>query len=305
MDKNPPKNHAFRNVILTLLTVVFILFIIIPISLIIFSNAKYGNVALIKIEGTITGDGADYFGTTTIASPTIVQFIKEADENSEIKVIVLEINSPGGSPVASDEIGTAIKNAKKPVIAVIREVGASGGYWIASAADYIIANRMSITGSIGVYSSYLEFSGLMDKYGVGYERINSGEFKDLGSPYRKLNEDEKALLQQKANKIHEYFISEIASNRNMSESKVRELATGEFYLGSEALQLGLIDKLGDLSTTKKYLQEKYGLKEVGYAVYEPEKGLLQLLQGVVSKAFFNVGEGLGSMFIKSQNVMLT
>ena len=108
----------------------------------------------------------------------------------------MEINSPGGSAVASDEIATAVKNAKKPVISLIREVGASGGYWVASASDYIIANRMSITGSIGVISSYLEFSGLMEKYGVGYERLVAGENKDLLTPYKKLEADQKALVQK-------------------------------------------------------------------------------------------------------------
>ncbi|MBI4983237.1 S49 family peptidase [Candidatus Woesearchaeota archaeon] len=175
-------NHKLRNIILTIIAAVFILLVLFPLILTIFDPSKYGNVALIKIEGVITSDGSSYLGSATVSSPEIINFIQEADQDPKIKAILLEINSPGGSPVASDEIGTAVKRAKKPTIAVIREVGASGGYWIASAADHIIANRMSITGSIGVYSSYLEFSGLMEKYGIGYERLVAGEHKDTGFP---------------------------------------------------------------------------------------------------------------------------
>lgn len=305
MGKTEGKRSRWKTVWLTAGAVLLVLVILLPLSLSLFDGSQYGNVALIKIQGVITGDGASSFGEETISSTQIVEFIRDAEESSQIKAIVLEVNSPGGSPVASDEVGMVIKKAKKPVIAVIREVGASGGYWIASASDYIIANKMSITGSIGVYSSFLEFSGLMEKYGVGYERIVGGENKDVGSPFLKLSEEKKKLLQSKIDKVHTYFIQEIAANRNISENKVRELATGEFFLGSEALELGLIDELGDKETAEKYLKEKYGIEEADYVVYEAEKGLLEMLSGVVSKGFFNVGEGIGASLMKDESgVML-
>ncbi len=295
----------WKTVLLTVAATLFVLLVLLPLSLSLFDGSQYGNVALIKIQGVITGDGASSFGEDTISSTQIVEFIQDAEESSQIKAIVLEINSPGGSPVASDEVGTAVKNAKKPVITVIREVGASGGYWIASASDYIIANKMSITGSIGVYSSFLEFSGAMEKYGIGYERVVGGENKDIGSPYLKLSEEKKKVLQAKIDKVHTYFIQEIASNRNLSESKVREMATGEFFLGSEALELGLIDELGDKETAEKHLKEKYGVEDVDYVIYESEKGFLEMLSGVISQGFFNVGEGIGASLLKDESgVML-
>lgn len=295
----------WKTVLLTVAATLFVLLVLLPLSLSLFDGSQYGNVALIKIQGVITGDGSSSFGEDTISSTKIVEFIQDAEENSQIKAIILEINSPGGSPVASDEIGTAIKKAKKPVVTVIREVGASGGYWIASASDHIIANKMSITGSIGVYSSFLEFSGLMEKYGVGYERVVGGENKDIGSPYLKMSEEKKKVLQAKIDKVHTYFIQEIASNRNLSESKVREIATGEFFLGSEALELGLIDELGDKETAEKYLKDKYDIEDVDYVVYESEKGLLEMLSGVISQSFFNVGEGIGASLLKDESgVML-
>jgi protease-4 len=198
--------------------------------------------------------------------------------------------------VASDESATAIKQAEKPVIALIREAGASGGYWVASAADYIIANRMSITGSIGVLSSYLEFSGLMDKYGVSYERLVAGKYKDIGSPFAPLSEEERRILQGKLDKIHDFFIEEIAANRKLESSKVRELATGEFFLGVEALELGLVDELGEISTVEEYLKQTYGLTTVDYVLYEKKAGLLDLLSSVAADFSFSLGQGMGAVF---------
>lgn len=295
-------------IILTLAIIGVIVFILLPLALLFLPTINLsGNVALIKVNGVITGDGGSTFGEEAVSSLDLVEFIEDAEQNPRIGAIVIEINSPGGSPVATDEVGTALKKAKasKPVIAVIREVGASGGYWIASTADYVIANKMSITGSIGVYSSYLEFSGAMEKYGVGYEKLIAGEQKDTGTPFQKLGPESRKIMQEKVDKIHNYFMQEVAANRNLSLEKVKKLATGEIYLGSEALELGLIDALGDRDTAEQYLKDKYGFTEINYVPYETEKGLLEVLAGVVSQGFFKVGEGIGVGLLKSENgVML-
>lgn len=296
------KSARIKPILLTIAAVLIVIFIILPLAFSLFDGSKRGNVALIPINGAITVNGGSYLGSSTVSSADIVQFIEEADKNSEIKVIMLEINSPGGSAVASDEISLAIKRADKPVIALIREVGASGGYWIASAAEYVIANRMSITGSIGVISSYLEFSGIMDKYGVGYERLVAGEKKDLGNPYTQLSEEDRKLLQGKLNKIHDFFIEEIAENRGIESSKIKKLATGEFFLGVEALELGLVDALGDKEAAEEYMETKYGITEPDYVEYKKEVGLLGLFSGVFSDWSFNMGEGLGSILIKNENL---
>ena len=202
MKKKVEKASNTKRVLLIILTVFIFIFIFIPVVINLFDGSKFGNVALIPIEGVITGSGGGSFGASTLSSKDIVSFIEAASESNQVQVIVLEINSPGGSAVASDEIASAVKKSEKPVVAYIREVGASGGYWIASASDHIIANKMSITGSIGVISSYLEFSGLMEEYGIGYERLVAGSKKDIGTPFRKLQLDEKDLLQSKLDKIH-------------------------------------------------------------------------------------------------------
>ncbi len=298
MKKKVKKRSRTRSVLLTIAAFFFVIFVILPITYSLLDGSRAGNVALIPIEGPITGNGGKYLGTSTISSEDIVRFIEEAVQNEKIKVILLEINSPGGSAVASDEIANAVKKSKKPVVSLIREVGASGGYWVASASEQIIANRMSITGSIGVISSYIEFSGLMEKYGVGYQRLVAGERKDIGTPFRQLDNEEKAILQKKLDRIHDFFVEEIAENRNMDKSKVKKLATGEFYLGVEALQMGLIDQLGDKDTAEQYIKDTYQLKKIDFLVYEREAGLFDLLSGVFADFSFSMGEGLGSVFMK-------
>ncbi|MEK6950638.1 MAG: signal peptide peptidase SppA [Nanoarchaeota archaeon] len=288
----------WKTIVWTILAVLFVLFVLFPVIFSLVDGPQFGNVARIPIQGLITGDGQNYLSQETTSSQTIVQFIQDAERNPQIKGILIEINSPGGSAVASDEIATAIKRAEKPVIALIREVGASGGYWVASAADYIIANRMSITGSIGVLSSYLEFSGLMDKYGVNYERLVAGRYKDIGSPFTPLTDEKREILQGKLDQIHAFFIEEIAANRKLNQSRVRELATGEFFLGVEARELDLVDELGDLSTAEEYLKQTYGLMTVDYVVYEKKAGLLDLLSSVATDFSFSLGQGIGATFTK-------
>src|SRR3989344_2389572 len=296
--------HNYKPIILTVAAVIFILVVILPLSLSSMDGSRLGNVALIPIEGTIVGSGRSMLlGEATVSSSDIIHFIEEADENQRIKVIVLEINSPGGSAVASDEIAAAVKKAQKPVISIIREVGASGGYWVASSTEFIMANRMSITGSIGVLSFYLEFSGLLEEYGVGYERLVAGDKKDLGTPFKKLTLEEKTILQSKLDTIHNFFIDEVAQNRQLCEAKVRTMATGEFFLGVEAQELGLIDAVGDKTDLEKYLMEKYGLNKISYARYELKPGLFGSLTSVISKFFFNIGEGIGSSLTKKQQLL--
>src|SRR3990167_6506295 len=170
--KSPQSEQKPKRKWLTVLVVVLLLSVAASFVSSFFTtfseSIESGNVALIKIYGPITTTDSGSFASSATSSTDIVELIEKAEKNDEIKAIVFEINSPGGSPVASDEIGRAVKDAQKPTVAWIREVGASGGYWIASASDHIIANRMSLTGSIGVIGSYLEFAELLDRYNVTY-----------------------------------------------------------------------------------------------------------------------------------------
>src|SRR3989339_423358 len=170
-----------------------------------------GNVALIPIEGVITGsEDSEFIFESVTASPDTIELIEKADKNPSIKAIILEINSPGGSAVASEEIANAVKKTNKTTVAWIREVGASGAYWVASSSDHIVASRMSITGSIGVIGSYLEFEGLADRYNLTYRRLVSGKYKDIGDPFRELTQEEQEILQKSLDEIRDYFVGEVA-----------------------------------------------------------------------------------------------
>ena len=255
-----------------------------------------GNVAVIDISGTIVAqkDTGSFFEEVT-SSEDIVNLIEKAGKNDKIRAIVFKINSPGGSAVASEEIANAIKKTNKTTVAWIREVGASGAYWVASSTNHIIANRMSITGSIGVISSYLGFSGFLQEHNVTYERLVSGNLKDIGSPFKDLTAEEKALLEKKLGAIHDYFIDEVAKNRDLRKKDVEKIATGLFYLGSEAKDLGLVDELGGNEEVIKYLENKTGEK-VEFVKYEKEKGFLSSLSEVMNGNSFYIGKGIGNAF---------
>lgn len=259
------------------------------------SDKSIGNVALIAINGEIMAEAGDTFlGESIISSEEIVKSIKDAEKDEKIKAIVIKINSPGGSAVASKEIADAIKNADKMTVAYIREIGTSGAYWAASAADHIIASEMAITGSIGVISSYLEYSGLLERYNVTHERLVAGIYKDMGSPLKSMDEAERMLFQKQLDRIQRYFLEEVAENRNLSEEVIEDIATARIYLGWDAKELGLVDELGGEDEVKNYLMEKLNLTTVEFAEYKKQKSFFDILSSTASKNAYNLGRGIAS-----------
>jgi protease-4 len=208
----------------------------------------------IPISGTITTTGQQSLFSNAVGSQTIADKIDAANEDPNVEAVVLEINSPGGAPVASHEIVRAVDRLDKPVVAQIREAGASGAYWIASAADYVVADPVSITGSVGVVGSYLEFSGLLDDYNVSYQRFVAGEYKDLGSPFKNVSEDEEALFQEKIDLLGEYFLEDVVENRGLTPEQEARVATAQIFVGVESVEAGLVDELGGRQVTKQYLE---------------------------------------------------
>ncbi len=264
-----------------------------------------GNVALISIDGIIAGSSDDYLFESVSASEDIVELIEKADKNQKIKAIILEINSPGGSPVASEEIAKAVLKTNKTTVALIREIGTSGAYWVASASEHVVASKSSITGSIGVIASYLEFPELLERYNVTYRRLVAGKYKDIGSPYKEMTSEEQAIFQQMLDELRDYFISEVAKNRQMSKKEVDKIANGLFYLGSQAKELGLVDELGGKDEAIRYIEAREGIK-AEVVEYEKEKGLLEVLSEVLNEKSFFVGRGIGSSLLqKSSSITLT
>ena len=261
-----------------------------------------GNIAVVPIKGVIaTSDSSSLLSGKATDSSKIVSLIKKINESKEIKAILLEIDSPGGSPVASEEIANALHKINKTKVAVIRETGASGAYWIATAANKIFASKMSITGSIGVTASSLEFSGLLNDYNVTYRRLISGKYKDAGSPYRSLTNEEKDLYQNILDKIRDNFIKTVAQNRNLSEEKVQELATGFVFLGEEAQKLGLVDEIGSKDDAVSYLEKKLNLT-AKLAEVKSKKGLLDSFSTRFEEFFYAMGQGVGKALTAEKGV---
>ncbi len=302
MKKKVKKRLTFVYVALLVIVFVTGITIIIAKSPLYNEKAKSnsGKIAIIPIKGTIAssnGDG-DFFRSGTIGSNSIVGFIESAAKDKNIKGIILNINSPGGTVVASKEIADAVKNVDKPVVALIREVGASGAYWVASASDYIIADPLSVTGSIGVIGSYLEFSDLFSEYGVKYQEIKTGDYKDLGNPFKNLSENERGLLVGKLQIIHNYFVNEVSKNRGRDLSRY---GNGLFYLGTEAMDIGLIDALGDKDDAVAKIKEMAGISEYELVLYEKQRSLLDVLSRISENFGFSIGEGFGATVLSKDD----
>jgi len=195
-----------------------------------------GKVGIIAIEGTI-GDAEE-----------LIEQIREFADDGRIKAVVLRIDSPGGGVAASQEIYQAVRELKKKkkVVASMGSVAASGGYLIAVAADRIVANPGSITGSISAVMRYANIEELMKKVGVRSSVVKSGKFKDIGSPTREMTAEERSLLQAIVDDIYDQFVRTIAENRKLPLQRVLELSDGRIFSGRQAKDLGLVDDLGSL-----------------------------------------------------------
>jgi protease-4 len=189
-----------------------------------------------------------------------IEMLKAAENNPNIKAVILRINSPGGSVAATQEVYEAVKRLKaagKVVVASFGDVAASGAYYIASAADKIVANPGTLTGSIGVVISGYQFSGIMEEYGIAVNVIKSGDYKDIMSPYRPMTDGEKRIMQSIVMDTWRQFVDSVAEGRKMDVGKVEKLADGRIYGAIQALDAGLIDELGDFrkpSTSPQSLQ---------------------------------------------------
>ncbi len=233
-------------------------------------------IGLIRVEGVI------------LDSRGVIEQLKEYSKNSSIKAIVLRVDSPGGGVAPAQEIYEEVKKikAKKKVVVSMGSMAASGGYYIASPADRIVANPGTLTGSIGVIMEIPNFEGLMKKIGVKTEVIKSGKHKDLASAFRTMGEEERKILQAALDDVHNQFIQAVSEGRNMKIEDIRRLADGRVFTGRKAKELGLVDELGNLEYTIKLAAELSGIKGEPDVVEEKEKfNIFELLQGKFSGEF--------------------
>ncbi|MFB6208443.1 MAG: signal peptide peptidase SppA [Candidatus Nanohaloarchaea archaeon] len=246
---------------------------------------SYGKqkAAVVKLSGSITPSASGFSSGIT---PEKVRDLNKEAEGMGAKAIVYEINSGGGAVVASKEVMRAIEEVEVPTVCRLRDLGASGAYLVSLGCDRIVADSATLTGSIGVKSSYLEFSGLLDRYGVEYVNVSSGKYKELGSPYRNLTKEQKKILKQKIERIHEEFLGIVDDRRNLTDEQLETVRTGEAFLGSRAKELGLVDELGGRKTAFKAAENITG-EDLAFQVVEKETGfnLFSFLTSSVSLDF--------------------
>ncbi len=228
-------------------------------------------VALVNVEGVITDSRA------------VVEQIERYRTQHSVKALVVRIDSPGGGVAPSQEIYGGIlkfrRASGKPVVASMGRVAASGGYYVAAAADRIVANPGTITGSIGVIMQLPNVSGLLQKVGVSTTIIKSGQFKDMGGAVRELTEAERKVLQDLLDDVHAQFIDAVAAGRKIDRAKVVPLADGRVFSGRHAQAVGLVDELGDLRDAIARAGSLAGLPENPPVIQERRRSLWDLVWG--------------------------
>ncbi len=223
-------------------------------------DSSRGNVGIVEVKGMIW------------SSKKIIKDIKTFRDDDSIKAIVLRIDSPGGGIGPSQEIYREVMKTKrdKKIITSMGSVAASGGYYIASATHKIIANAGTITGSFGVIMEYANIEAIAKKIGISPVVIKSGKFKDIGSPLRELKDSEREILQDLVNELHLQFVNDAAKARGIDAERMRTLADGRVYTGQKALELDLIDRLGNLDDAVQWVGELAGIKGELKPVYLKE-----------------------------------
>ncbi len=228
-------------------------------------------VAVIIANGEIvSGKGSE----EVIGSETLAAQIRKARKDKNVKAIVLRVNSPGGSALASDVIWNEVVLTRgvKPIIASMSDVAASGGYYISMGCDTIVAQPTTITGSIGVFGLMLNIEDfLREKLGVTTDRETTGHFSDIGSSTRTLTDYEREIIQKEVDKIYEDFTSKAAQGRNMDQEELKKYAEGRVWSGKEALKLKLVDTLGGIQEAIQIAAQKAGLSADYEVVYWPEQ----------------------------------
>lgn len=235
------------------------------------SNSR---IAVIYASGEIGGgEGND----NNIGSETTSKAIRKARLDKKVKAIVLRVNSPGGSSLASDVIWREVALTKKvkPIIVSMGDVAASGGYYIACAADSIIAEPNTITGSIGIFAILPNLQKLFnDKLGITFDGVKTGKYADLGDATRPLTPDEKAILQSQVNHGYDDFTKAVASGRHKTQAYINSIGQGRVWTGAQALKIGLVDKLGNMDDAIRSAAKMAGLKEYKLVSYPEQKSIL-------------------------------
>ena len=251
-------------------------------ALVLWGVPRGKKVALVEARGTILDPG-----------PVVGQLKKYTDDRSVVG-IVLRIESPGGSVAASQEIYKAVLRARKggkKVVASMGNVATSGGYYIAAAADTIVADPGTVTGSIGVIAEFPNLEKLLEKFGLKVEVIKTGRYKDIGSPLRKMRQEERELMEGVLEDVYEQFLMAVSEGRGIPEDSLRPYADGRIFTGSQAKSLGLVDVLGGYQDAVDLAGRMAGIGPNPPTVGGRRRGLLDRVLGVLGGKVERMGVG--------------
>ena len=244
------------------------------------SRLAFGDkIAVVEVKGVIA------------QSSGVIEELQQYVDDKDVKAIILRIDSPGGGVGPSQEIYREVMKIrpKKKVVTSMGAVAASGGYYIASASDFIVANPGTITGSIGVIMEFTNFEELLKKIGIKGMVVKSGEHKDTGSPFREMTPEERRIMQEVLDNVHEQFIQAVADGRKLDRSKVAEIADGRILTGEQAKNLGLVDELGNLQDTIDITAKMVGIVGKPNVLYPKKKfSIWELLTRDMASAIVDV-----------------
>jgi protease-4 len=223
------------------------------------------NVATVQLYGSLVyypneslGDGSNASSADQTAAEDVRQQIEAADADPGIRAILLQIDSPGGDPVAGEDVAAALKHASKPTVALIGDEGDSAAYWAATGADTIFASTNSSVGDIGVTGSYLDQTKQNRDNGLTFVPLTAGAYKDMGNPDAPLTAAERAIIQRELDATRDTFVADVAANRDLPVATVNAIADGSDMLGQDAIGKGLIDATGTIYDVEDFLSKKLG-----------------------------------------------
>ncbi|MDH4299161.1 MAG: signal peptide peptidase SppA [Dehalococcoidia bacterium] len=270
-----------KAIIVVLCVLAVVAAILIPVLLL--PSQTMDKIVVVPLTGSITtGDSASSSGST-ITPGLVRNYLAKAESDKAVKAIVFRIDSSGGEIEPCQEILLEIERTKetKTIVVSMGGTAASGGYYISTPADKIVALPTTQTGSIGVISSAVNIKGLLEKLGIEVEIFKGGKYKDMYWGFRELTPEEEEIMQEMVDEYYEQFIDVVAERRGLSEEAVRELATGQLYSGTKAKELGLVDELGDLDTAIDLALQLAGIETALVEYYKPPRLTLWSLLGLV------------------------
>jgi protease-4 len=269
-----------KKIIIGICVLALVAAILIPTLLI--PRLVTGKIVVIPLSGTITTDGSSLLSGSTITPGLVRHYLTRAEGDLAVRAIIFRIESPGGEIAPCQEILWEIERVNEaiPIVVSMGSLAASGGYYISTAADKIVALPTTLTGSIGVRSHIINIEGLLEKLGIQIETFKGGKYKDMFAGFRELTPKEEEIMQEMTDYFHEHFIDVVAKGRELGEEEVRNLATGQLFTGTEAKELGLVDELGDLDAAIDLAAELAGIETPIVEYYQPPRLTLWALLGL-------------------------